>query len=324
MPAANSSDKSQARKFVPIILRLLIASFILFFIFRKIPISEVGSAMGQTDLRYALAAFFATFFVHLGASYRLQKLCELQTINLSAFEVFKVNTSSRFYGLFLPGGNFTGIAIRFYRLSVFKQKYAQALFAMLSDRIFATISLCIMGILFWIIELPGETESYFELMVIVLVSLAVILILTALIKPAKVLSALMERIGRFKPGKNKLFTKLADYQPQLSSSAFSNMLLLSCIIHFLGIISYYLISVGMGLNLSFVSIGWIRSAVMLVTMVPVSISGIGLREGAMVLLLGIYNIQADDALAFSFIVFSVTVLGIGIIGAIFEAGRLLK
>jgi uncharacterized protein (TIRG00374 family) len=324
MPAANSSDKSQSRKFVPIILRLLIASFILFFIFRKIPISEVGSAMGQTDLRYALAAFLATFFVHLGASYRLQKLCALQTINLSALEVFKINTSSRFYGLFLPGGNFTGIAIRFYRLSVFKQKYAQAIFAMLSDRIFATITLLIVGAFFGIIESPNETNSFFNLLIIALVSLLVIFILIAFMKPASVSSTLMRWAGRFKSGKIKQFINSTAYQPQLPSGAITLLLLLSCILHILGIISYYLICVSLGLNLSFVSIGWIRSTVILATMIPVSISGIGLREGAIVLLLNIYNIQTDDALAFSFIIFSITVLGIGIIGGIFEATRLLK
>jgi uncharacterized protein (TIRG00374 family) len=265
-----------------------------------------------------------TFLAHVGASYRLKKLCELQNINLSAFEVFKINTASRFYSLFLPGGNLTGIAIRFYRLSVFKKNYTEAIFAMLCDRIFATITLCMVGVLFWIMELPKESESYFKLMLIVLVSLLVILILIALIKPDSILSALMGWLSRFKFGKIKQLIKSTEYQPQLSSGTISTMFLLSCTVHIFGIISYYLICVALGINLSFVSIGWIRSTVILATMIPVSISGIGLREGAMVLLLSIYNIQSGDALAFSFIIFSVTVLGIGIIGGIFEATRLVK
>jgi uncharacterized membrane protein YbhN (UPF0104 family) len=195
---------------------------------------------------------------------------------------------------------------------------------MICDRIYATISLSIVGMLFWIIELPRETQLYFKLMIIVLVGLIVVLILMTLMKPVSIQSTLIGWLSRFKFGKIQLPIKLTEYQPQLPSSTMTAMFLLSCLIHIFGIISYYLICVALGLNLSFVSIGWIRSAVILATMIPVSISGIGLREGAMVLLLSIYNIQADDALAFSFIIFSVTVLGIGIIGGIFEATRLLK
>ncbi len=321
---SNKTNSEKSRKLPLILFRLIVASVILIFLFSKIPITEVVAAIAKTNFLYAFAAFFMAFLTHVGASYRLKILCELQSIILSTFQVFEINTSSRFYGLFLPGGNFTGIAIRFYRLSIIKKKYTEAMFAMLCDRIFATIALCVMGMLFWIIELPEETQSYFELMIIAFIGLLVILILIALIKPTADLSALMQWASRFKFRKIQKLLNVKEYQPLLPSRTISALFLLSCILHIFGIISYYLICVAMGLNLSFVSIGWIRSAVMLATMIPVSISGIGLREGAMVILLSMYNIQANDALAYSFVIFSVTVLGIGLIGGIFEATRLLK
>ena len=321
---SNASESQKSRKLPLIAFRLVVAGIILLILFSKIPIPKVVSAIGQTNFLYVFAAFFMAFLTHVGASFRLKKLCELQTIKLSTFEIFEINTSSRFYGLFLPGGNFTAIAIRFYRLSVFKKKYTEALFAMFCDRIFATITLCMTGIFLWLIELPQKTEYYFELMIIALVGLLIILILIAIIKPVSVLSSLMRWTGRLKLGKICQLIGPTEYQPQLPSGTISALFLFSCILHIFGIISYHLISAAMGLNLSFVSIGWIRSTVILATMIPVSISGIGLREGVIVILLGIYNIPADEALAFSFIIFSVTVLGIGIIGGIFEATRLLK
>jgi uncharacterized protein (TIRG00374 family) len=327
MPAADESDKSKSRKsrkFFLIIFRILVASFILFLIFRKIPISEVGSAMGQTNVPYAVVAFLMAFLVHIGASFRLKQLCEFQNIRLPAIEIFKINTASRFYSLFLPGGNFTGIAIRFYRLSVLKKKYTEAIFAMLCDRIFATITLCVVGAFFWIIELPKETQSYFKLMLIFLIGLGIILMLMAFIKPASALSAMIGWLGRIKFGKFRLSDGSTDYQPQLPAADITRLFLLSCFLHILGIFSYYLICVALGLDLSLVTIGWIRSAVILATMIPVSVSGVGLREGAMVILLNNYHIPPQDALAFSFIIFSITVFGIGIIGGIFEAARLLK
>ncbi len=44
----------------------------------------------------------------------------------------------------------------------------------------------------------------------------------------------------------------------------------------------------------------------------------------MVILPSIYKIHADDALAFAFIIFSITVLGIDILGGIFETTQLLN
>jgi hypothetical protein len=78
------------------------------------------------------------------------------------------------------------------------------------------------------------------------------------------------------------------------------------------------------MELAYLTIGWTRSAAVLVTVLPVSLAGLGLREGAFVLLLAPYAVAPADALAYSLLAFATTVLAVGLIGGAIEAFRLLR
>jgi len=74
----------------------------------------------------------------------------------------------------------------------------------------------------------------------------------------------------------------------------------------------------LGLELSLLTIGWVRSAVVLIAMLPVSLGGIGLREGAFLYFLTPCGVGQEQAVAYSFLVFIVAVLFLGILGGIVE------
>jgi hypothetical protein len=66
---------------------------------------------------------------------------------------------------------------------------------------------------------------------------------------------------------------------------------------------------------------WIVPLVHLIQWVPASVSGLGLREGVLVLLLPRYGVPPADALAFSILIFGYTVL-LGLSGGILELKEL--
>ena len=67
----------------------------------------------------------------------------------------------------------------------------------------------------------------------------------------------------------------------------------------------------------FNSIGWIRAVVQAVTNLPISISGFGLREGGLILLLEPFGVAGATAVALSFLMFGRGLL-LGAIGAALE------
>jgi len=71
------------------------------------------------------------------------------------------------------------------------------------------------------------------------------------------------------------------------------------------------------------SMGWVRSVVTVLTLLPISIGGVGVREGALVFTLQSLGVPAHDALALSLLVFATTILAPGLAGGAVEAAHLL-
>jgi hypothetical protein len=68
----------------------------------------------------------------------------------------------------------------------------------------------------------------------------------------------------------------------------------------------------------------IRSVVVLLTVHPISIGGVGVREGALVFTLHAFGVPAHDALAVSILVFATTILAPGLAGGVVEAVQWLR
>jgi uncharacterized protein (TIRG00374 family) len=85
----------------------------------------------------------------------------------------------------------------------------------------------------------------------------------------------------------------------------------SIIVQFIGISAVYILAKGLSLDTPFLSLLIFLPIIILITALPISISGIGLREGAFIILLGSTGIPAEKALTLSITWFlSVFVAGI--------------
>jgi hypothetical protein len=101
-------------------------------------------------------------------------------------------------------------------------------------------------------------------------------------------------------------------------------LALSILAQLLVVSIYCLLARSLDINTSIFTLGWISSAVVLATMIPVSISGFGIREGILFLLLKPYGVVGENVLALSFLVFGVTLLLVGTIGGVLEGSKTLS
>jgi hypothetical protein len=80
----------------------------------------------------------------------------------------------------------------------------------------------------------------------------------------------------------------------------------------------------LGLELGLLEIAWVRSAALVVGLLPVTVGGLGLREGTVVALLAVFGVSSADALSLSLLAFTVTVLGVGVVGGLSEAAHLIR
>ncbi len=312
-------------RIVWISLRLFITFGILYYIFDRIPFSSVSAVFSSAKADYIVVASFLTILSHLIGGYRLSLISESQGMSISLLKAFDINSAAAFYRLFLPGGTLTGGAIRIYKLSRHSKKVAEAFASITFDRAIATIALCVVGIFFWLIHLPSDAEYILVTMSIVLSVLVVIIGFLLVDKSRMLERRIPDLLGlSFIFSYIQKFLETLNRFKSLSSISIGWIIVISIFTNLLGILVYYKLAQALGIDISFIAMGWIRSAVVFVTLIPISISGLGLREVSLIFLLKSYGIREDEALALSLLVFAVTVIMTGFIGGFLEGRRFLQ
>lgn len=305
------------------LLRTSVGFVILAVLFYFIPIAGVLDALRRADPLPVLGAAGISFVIYWATADRLRRLCDAHGHEWSTWAIFQINLATRFYG-FLPGGNFTGIIIRFYKLTGDKGHYMGTAVAMFYDRIAATVTLCGVGAVFWLLERPsGSWQTLIAILVSMLVmTLALIVLFDR--SPGPVVSCIRRTASRFVGVKLHTARQAVRDSRTLTRKQTVTVFTLSVLAHLLGVLGWYLLCRSLGLDISLITVGWVRSVMILATMIPVSVSGLGLREGAAVLLLAPYGVSEESALAFSLLVFFVTAVLIGVAGGLVEAVRLIR
>jgi uncharacterized membrane protein YbhN (UPF0104 family) len=135
------------------------------------------------------------------------------------------------------------------------------------------------------------------------------------------LGRLAQLIYRFSPGLWEKLSYAFQRSRQTGGKGLVSSFTLSVVAHLGGIVGYWLVAQSLDMSLSLLIIAWIRSGMMLVTLLPVTIAGLGVREVAALVLLQQYGVESNIAIAFSMLVFAATVVGIALLGGLTEAWR---
>jgi uncharacterized membrane protein YbhN (UPF0104 family) len=134
-------------------------------------------------------------------------------------------------------------------------------------------------------------------------------------------SILLARVSRGWWPRRKLEATAAPLR--LHGSHLRGTLLISLATQVLGIVAYSLVGIALGIPADWSTFAWIRSAMIMATMVPISVAGFGLREVTSLVLLGTYDVSPTTSVAFALLVFAVTTLSVALVGGLLEFLRIL-
>lgn len=303
------------------LLRVVAGTAILIALFRLIPSRGIFLALERARPGWLLVAFLSALAVQWPVSARLRMLADVQGLRLSTFEVLRINLETRFYGLVLPGGAVTSVAVRSLRLGSSRTGYVGAFTAVALDRILSTLTLCGVGILFWLLARPPHSTTWLVVMAGAFAGLC-----AAMVVASRLFSATAAATDHRLPFVGTRLARISEAVEQargMRTSALGRALGLSALAHLLGIAAHVCIAASLGLNLGAATIGWIRTVLALAAMVPISVAGVGLREGASLLTLPALGVGEESAVAYGLLVSVVTILGVGLVGGVLEASRLL-
>lgn len=317
-----SPPDSKMRKRFLTCSKLLLTVAILTYLFRTISLEQVVIVLTSASPGLVLAGLMVMFIVHYLTSVQMAVVLRAQSIDLGTLQVFVINLITGFYGLFLPG-YLAGGAIRWYFFSMPGGKRAQAAAAIIVNRLLEIVMLCLVGICFWLIDHEADVAAEaLQLMA----TLGVVLSAAYLASFSRGPHTLARRLlrGQWCPRLieskvNKVLDALGRYQGK--GIIWHMRLLALCLLrNLIGIAALYVLAAAIDLNVSFWALGWIRSVIRIVLMIPVSFAGLGVREASFVYLLAPLGVASPQALALSLLVFARALL-FALVGALLEFKR---
>ncbi len=307
--------KTTVRRFWPL-MKLLIAAGILAVIFRFVPLADVFRAIGSAHVAYLLASVPLILLGPYLSAARLKILTDSLGMSLTLPEIAEVNFVTRFYGLAIPGQFATG-AIRWLRLTRIEDRKAEILAAILVSRFLHLAGLCLLGTAFLTVELAnggGVPVMGLPLAIGTLALAALLLLLT--IPRGSALALRAEGRLRRLIGATRSFRNLSGRQ-------LGSAVVLALAENLAATVVIYLLALSVDVTVPFISLGWIRAAVQLLVFLPISIAGLGVREGGLMLALEPYGVSGANAVALSLLVFAIGIL-VGTIGGALEVRRQLS
>ncbi|MGQ9618257.1 MAG: lysylphosphatidylglycerol synthase transmembrane domain-containing protein [Candidatus Aminicenantia bacterium] len=307
------------KKFLSLIFRFIVSISLIIYVFTKIDLKNVTNCVKEANfllLIFSLSLHFVGAF--LGSS-RWKVLLDSYGINLKQSSLYKLYMIGSFFNAFLPT-SVGGDAVRMLKISSLTEKRAQAVTSVIVERFIGMLVLYIISFFSFLIyfKINEQREIFFTILILVFLSLLFI---------AFIYSPLAEEILRRIPSyflKEK-FEKMRYSLISLGRDrkGVVKVFILTTILQVNVVIYYFLISISIGINLSILHFFILIPLILTITMLPITIGGIGLRESGFVLLFSKFGVLPEKALVLSILGYFISLVfaGIGGIVFVFERGN---
>jgi uncharacterized protein (TIRG00374 family) len=281
--------------------RLAIAAGLTALILWKIDARAAGAALAAADWRWLAAAAALALVDRALNAYRwlmlLRPLAAGALLRLA--DVLRVFFVSTFVGTFLPA-SVGGDAVRAVALSKHGVAMADSVASVLADRVFGTLSILLVAAgAVWFA--PPSTPAWLAPATAVLAVVAVAGVLVGLFSEGaeRLARGLLGRLTRGKLHKagTNLLQSLRRYAH--STGALSNVLVSSIAVQGLRIVQAWILGLSLGLDPGFTAYLVYIPVILVVMMLPISVSGIGTSQAAFVWLFAASDVSSADAFALS-------------------------
>ncbi len=313
-----------SRKWLILIGRYAFGFGILGYFFYKIEFSNVLIAISNTDSRFLFAGLIFALGVRILQAWQLSVGIRHQKTPINIRKTFEINLICQFYGLFLPS-MVVGAGVRWYKLYKHTGKRAETFSAILFIRFINTFLMLIIGTCAVLIENPFGLQRFFWIGIFIIGAMGVCYIGLFNNRITDKMEYYIKHMpvwipDKLREGFREFFLCVFHFKHLAGKQAIKLFTVPVGIIIF-SIFTFFFVAKSIHQCIPIISLIWIVSIVYIIHLIPISISGLGLREGALVLILPNYGINESSALALSLIIFAINLL-FGLIGGVMESREL--
>jgi hypothetical protein len=304
------------RKKIFLVLKILISFSLLTYLLLKIEWGKSLQTIQNANIYWlGIALVYAVVDIIL-LTYKWNLLLKIQKIIISFWRLFAINMIGGFWGLFLPS-SLSGDVVRGYYLFKDSSDKAISVTSLIVDRLIALIALFIfvdIALLFSGNILKDFHLGYYIISFFVLLAIGLVVFNTE--KFLNLLKKLDSRLENNKVVKKaiKLRKALIEYKkyPIVLSISF----LIAMVIQLSRVLWYIVIANAFGIHIPLMYYFIFCPLLVVILMIPVSIGGIGVREGSFVALFTIAGMTLDEAVIVSFtssLIVNITTIAGGVV-----------
>lgn len=308
------------------IAKIMIAILLLSSCFYLLDFSLVMRVLSETGYQVYLSALLITIIgTIIIPAVITKKSLSVSSLDMLLLKLIQINFAIRFYILILPRA--IAVGMRWYR---YKQTGtgADAAALIMFERVIQLliVSLVATFFVFFDIDILKENGVF---LILIIGSISVVFIFLFYLFVSSAFSGFIDKYfmkyNQYLPAVistkvDKLWQSIILFH-KISKTIIVEILVLSIIGYILFISAGWIIAEGMGIDITLQSLIWIRSVVFIITLIPFSVGGIGVRDVSLIYFLGLYGVENESAFAFSLAMLGIQ-LFIGLMGVFSELFRM--
>jgi len=309
------------RRFFRVLLKLGLTGAVIGLLLNLVGWDKVIGGVKQTDPIWLMASLGIALVGRYIEAVQMRLLLAKLEVKITIIRIYQANALSVLYSLVVPGDVVASV-VKWSNLSAATGKKSLILNAIVYNRIALLIPVLAVGTVALAIENPF-TESAFIVGGLILTSILIMLLAVGLFHPA--LSVFTPRVLRWfcKPFPARV-GELVEYVIG-SLEGFHRFLIrdhlavygLSILVLFMNVIMFGCATRAMGIELSPLVLFWVLAVLVVARQIPLTVGNLGVQEGILIVLLGLYGVEPERALAVGLILFS-NILVYALFGLVYQ------
>ncbi len=301
------------KKFLSLLLRLLVSLSLIILVFSKLDLKSVLNFIKDSNILLLLFSLSLHFVGALLGSSRWKVLLNTYGIDISQRDLYKLYMIGSFFNAFLPT-SVGGDAVRMVKVYSLTEKRAQAVTSVFIERFIGMLVLYIISFLTFIFYfgLKEHKEILFIIVFLLFSSIAFIIFIWApifkiflKIIPWNLLKDKLEKV------RNSIKLLSKERKGLLKVFLYTFLLQINVVFYF------FVISLAIKIRFPILYFFILIPIILTLTMLPITIGGIGLREGGFVLLFTKFGVQPEKALTLSMLGYFISLIFAGLGGLVY-------
>jgi len=293
-------------------LRVLVGAGIIFALLRIVPYSDLLRVYKNSQKVYLVFAFFIFFSASFLGIMRWRLFLSSLGLRVSVKEATYSSFSSFFLTLFLPS-LIGSDAFRATCITHRHKSMAKAISSIFMDRLSGAFALCLVSLIVFILARGVVFEKEVLISLVMFLLLCIFIVLAIFSKTLQKLFNRVFKKGIIKEKINHIFKELHFFRH--NKNVFFHSLVYSIIIHLINCFVFYLLAISFGCKIKLVYFLVVVPIISFISLVPVTIAGLGTREAATLYFFSKFGMSEPVAFAIS-LSFFLFIIIMGLLGGL--------